>query len=337
MRLRDVADEVGDVVIGRRADQLLGPARLDDRSVAHDHDVVAELERLGEVVGDEDHRLPDLVVQPDDLVLHVPPDQRVEGAERLVQEHHLGIHRECPRQPDALLLTPGQLVRVRVEVWLQPDQRRPSRGRARDASRGRRHGSRARTRRCPGPGGAAGGRSSGTPWRIVGAGARASAAGLPRGCPAPSSRTSPEARLDEARQAADERRLAAPGQAHDDEHLAAPHVERDVAHGDRGARPRSELSVRQLEQLPIREPILGGSEDLPQVAHGERRRGIGIERRCRGRGVPNQGHESLRGGCARARGNRWAKGALLNGCASSASVGLTRWRRILPGSIESTI
>ena len=114
--------EVGDVVVGRRADDLLRPADLDDLAVAHDHDVVAELERLGQVVGDEDHRLADFVVEPQDLVLHVAPDQRVERAERLVEEHHLGVDGQGPGQADALLHAARQLVRIAVGVALEADE-----------------------------------------------------------------------------------------------------------------------------------------------------------------------------------------------------------------------
>ncbi len=46
-------------------DDLVRRTDLDDLAVAHDQDPVAELQRLGEVVGDEDHRLADLVVQPE--------------------------------------------------------------------------------------------------------------------------------------------------------------------------------------------------------------------------------------------------------------------------------
>ena len=70
-------------------DELLGRSELDDRPVAHDRDPVAEPERLGEIVRDEDHRLARLLLEPADLVLHVAPDERVERAERLVVEHDL--------------------------------------------------------------------------------------------------------------------------------------------------------------------------------------------------------------------------------------------------------
>src|SRR5215210_7982919 len=43
---RDVADEVLDVLVGRRAHELLRRAELDDRAVAHDRDAVAQPKRL---------------------------------------------------------------------------------------------------------------------------------------------------------------------------------------------------------------------------------------------------------------------------------------------------
>ena len=141
-------DEVGDVVVGRGADDLLRPPGLDDLAVAHDHDVVAELERLGEVVGDEDHGLADLAMEPDDLVLHVAPDERVERAERLVEEHDLGVDGQGAGQPDALLHAARELVGIAVGMALEPDEvdhlARPVRG----VPRATRRGPRGRTRRC---------------------------------------------------------------------------------------------------------------------------------------------------------------------------------------------
>src|SRR5690606_18252216 len=105
----DVPDELADVVVGRRADDLLGGAQLHHAAVAHQGDPVAEPEGLLEVVGDEDHRAALLVVQPGHLLLHVAPDQRVEGAERLVEEEDLRVDGEGAGQADGLLLAAGQL------------------------------------------------------------------------------------------------------------------------------------------------------------------------------------------------------------------------------------
>ena len=180
--LGDVADEVGDVVVGRRPDQLLRPAGLDDRPVAHDQDVVAELQRLGEVVGDEDHRLADFVVEPEDLVLHVPPDQRVERAERLVEEHHLGVDRERPGEADALLLAARQLVGVAVRVALEADERQHPPGDGEPIRLGVAADLEPERDVVEDRAGGAAGRSAGRPSRSAAAGARGASPGRPSGC-----------------------------------------------------------------------------------------------------------------------------------------------------------
>jgi hypothetical protein len=73
-------------------------------------------------VGDEHHGLADLMVEPDDLVLHAATDQWVERRERLVEEHHARVDRERPGETDPLLHAPGQLVGVGVLVARQSDE-----------------------------------------------------------------------------------------------------------------------------------------------------------------------------------------------------------------------
>ena len=122
VRARDVADEVRDVLVRGRAHELLGRAELHDRAVAHDRDPVPEPERLGEVVGDEQHRLAGLELQAADLVLHVAPDQRIQCAEGLVVEHQLRVDGERARQPHPLLHAARELVGEVVRGVLEPDQ-----------------------------------------------------------------------------------------------------------------------------------------------------------------------------------------------------------------------
>ena len=122
MGLGHLADEVADVVVRGCADDLVGATHLDDLAVSHDQDPVAELQRLGEVVGDEDHRLADLLMQPDDLVLHVATDQRVQGGERLVEHQDLRVRCQCSRQPDALLHAAGELIGVVVLITGEADE-----------------------------------------------------------------------------------------------------------------------------------------------------------------------------------------------------------------------
>ena len=136
---------------------------------------VAEAERLGQVVRDEDHRLARLLLEPHHLVLHVAADQRVEGAERLVVEHHGRVADERPRHADALLHAAGELVGERVLDVLEPDQPQHL-ARLREPLRLRRpRGSRGRRRRCRSRGGARAARSAGRPSRRSCGAARAAA------------------------------------------------------------------------------------------------------------------------------------------------------------------
>ncbi len=176
---RDVAHEVRDVVVGRRADEVLRRPELHDAAVAHDRDPVAEAQRLGQVVGDEDHRLARLVLQADHLVLHVAADQRVERAERLVVEHHLRVDGEGAREPDALLHAAGELVRELVRGVLEPDELQHLGG-AREPLRLRTcPGPRGRTRRCRSRCGARAARSAGRPSTTCDGAAAAARRGRP--------------------------------------------------------------------------------------------------------------------------------------------------------------
>jgi len=62
-------------------------------------------------VGDEDDGLVQLALQPQKFVLHLAADQRVERAERLVQEPQLRLHRQRSRDAHPLLLPAGELRR----------------------------------------------------------------------------------------------------------------------------------------------------------------------------------------------------------------------------------
>ncbi len=88
-----------------------------------DRDSVAHLDRLVDVVGDEDHRLADLAVEPPQLVLQPEARDRVERAERLVHQQHGRVCRERAGEPDALALAAGQLRGVALGVGLlEPDE-----------------------------------------------------------------------------------------------------------------------------------------------------------------------------------------------------------------------
>ena len=269
-RLRHVADEVADVVVGRRPHHLVRRPDLDDLAVAHDQDPVAELERLAEVVGDEDHGLAHVAVQPDDLVLHVAADQRVEGGERLVEEDQRGVRGQRPPEADALLHAAGQLVGERLLVARQPDEvddlLRPGEPLAaglpahlepegdvvdhpavRQQPEVLEHHGDVAPPQVAEPGGRHG-------RHVVALDAHRA-----------------RRRLDEAGQAAHQGRLAGPGQAHDHEHLAGRHVERHVADRRRAPRTRPQLGPRQVGLRAAGDAPRAWPEHLPEVRDLQRR------------------------------------------------------------------
>jgi hypothetical protein len=90
----------------------LGDYRV--RAVRHEQDLVGEQDRLVDVVRDHEHRLVRRAHDPHELVLDRAPGERVERAERLVEEQHLRLDRERARDPHALLHPPGELGRLLV-------------------------------------------------------------------------------------------------------------------------------------------------------------------------------------------------------------------------------
>ena len=108
-------DEVLDELVRRGHQQLLRRRVLgEDPALAQDRHPVAHLDRLVDVVGDEQDRLADLRLEAQELVLQALAVDRVDRAERLVHQHQRRIGRERARDADALALAAGQLRRVAV-------------------------------------------------------------------------------------------------------------------------------------------------------------------------------------------------------------------------------
>ena len=63
-------------------------------------------------MGDEDDGLPQLGLDAGHLALEVAAHERVDGAEGLVHEEHLGVGGQCPGHTDPLGLAAGELVGV---------------------------------------------------------------------------------------------------------------------------------------------------------------------------------------------------------------------------------
>ena len=73
------------------------------RAVGHHHDAVGQQHRLVDVVGDHDHRVAEPRMDLHHRVLQMGAGQRVERAERLVEQQDLRLHRQRPGDADALL------------------------------------------------------------------------------------------------------------------------------------------------------------------------------------------------------------------------------------------
>ena len=124
-----LADELRDELVGGMGeDRVRGVVLGEHAALAEDRDPVAHRDRLVDVVGDEDHRLRDLAVEPPQLLLQPGAGDRVERAERLVHQQHRRVGGERAGEPDALALAAREL---------RPGSasRRPARGRRGRAAR----------------------------------------------------------------------------------------------------------------------------------------------------------------------------------------------------------
>ena len=97
----------------RMHQQLRGGRVLGELPALLEHgDAVAHLDRLVDVVGDEDDGLADLLLEPQELVLQALAVDRVDGAEGLVHEHQRRIGRQGAGHAHPLPLAAGQLAGI---------------------------------------------------------------------------------------------------------------------------------------------------------------------------------------------------------------------------------
>ena len=112
----------GGVGVARVREELVGGRELDDLAEVHHRDPVAHVAHDRQVVGDEDHRQPEVALQVAQEVEDLRLDRDVERRHRLVGDDDPRAERERARDADALALAAGELVRVAVVVLgVQPD------------------------------------------------------------------------------------------------------------------------------------------------------------------------------------------------------------------------
>jgi hypothetical protein len=107
-QLEHAVEEGAGALVLRVADDLVRVSLLDDDAVVHEDHPVRDLAREGHLVGDDDHRHALRGELAHDRQ-HVADELGVQRRGRLVEEHHLGLHRERARDGHALLLAAGQL------------------------------------------------------------------------------------------------------------------------------------------------------------------------------------------------------------------------------------
>ena len=138
--------------------------RLDDLPRVHDHHPVGDLEQQRQVVGDEQDREPESVLELEDLGQDLALDDHVERGRRLVHDHDLGLDRERHRDHHALAHAARELVRIAARGargGSRPSRsaRRSARAFARRRAGGGRRPRRAAGRRRAAPGSASSSRS----------------------------------------------------------------------------------------------------------------------------------------------------------------------------------
>src|SRR5579884_4362385 len=116
VRIEDRREQGSTVRVVLAAEDLLGGPGHHDPPQVHDRDSVADALNRGEVVGDEEVGRPQPVLQVNQHVQDLRPHRLVERRGRLVQHHQVGVGDDRTCDPDPLLFTSCELVRIAPEM-----------------------------------------------------------------------------------------------------------------------------------------------------------------------------------------------------------------------------
>src|SRR4029453_11164171 len=105
-------DELGNEIICWLFTKIGKRALLDDVAFVHEHDLITEIGCFGQIVSDEERCLTQARENFLEILLQRSTHQRIERAERFVEEEQLGRKHQCAHQTDALKLAAGKLDRV---------------------------------------------------------------------------------------------------------------------------------------------------------------------------------------------------------------------------------
>ena len=120
--LVDIGFDAIDVAQHLRPDHLVRGAFVDDRAVAHRHDVVADAGRFIDVVQHHHDGAPFLAVEPLDEVDDFELVGDVEKGRRFVEQQQRSLLGERHRDPGALPLAAGELIDRAVAQVLHAGQ-----------------------------------------------------------------------------------------------------------------------------------------------------------------------------------------------------------------------
>lgn len=265
----DVGDELRHVVVGRVGQDLLGGADLNDPTVPHHRDTVAEPHGLVQVVRDEDDRLAEFGLKLQELVLNLPADQRVQRRERLVHQQDLGSGRERAGQPDSLPHAAGKVVGQVVRPLRQAHHAQRVHGSLTSLGLGQP----GNLQRVPGV-------LQHRPMRHerevlehhadLLATQLAQRRRLERGQLDPIDPHASPGGLQQAVEHPDQGRLSGTGEAHDDEDLAGAYLEVRIDHRGRGGQPGERLGARLAVRQASYRFVSPAAENLVQRLHYER-------------------------------------------------------------------
>ncbi len=88
---------------------LVRPTHLDDAAFIEDGEAVRHGEGFALIMGDEDEGNAHFLLQRLEFFLHLLAELEIEGAQRFVEQQHLGLIHERTGQGNALALTAGKL------------------------------------------------------------------------------------------------------------------------------------------------------------------------------------------------------------------------------------
>ena len=116
----DALEELAGPLLPRRAEELVRSPFLEDPARIEEAHAMGDVAREPHLVGRDQHRHP-AVGQLPDHVEHLGDELGVEGARHLVEQEQPGLHREGPRDRDALLLAAGEAVGILVALVREPE------------------------------------------------------------------------------------------------------------------------------------------------------------------------------------------------------------------------